>query len=421
MDPTERIDIDRFDIWLDELARGVANPAPDDTSDLAQAAIWLHQKGEHTMTSRLFQQRLASQLQPATSGDPLPAGEIPQLLRTPATVTNTAARLAPRRWMLAAAAIVLLALPLAILVPRWFDSAPSDATIPAPINGLAQSGTPVPCSVIPPATLEISGTPVNEAVLLATANRPYPNVPGAGGPVAFLEDLPSGPPASPEDVAAIQQTLAAFSTCIYERDLVNADALFSDDSFRRSNSDREQSFRVTMTPDPTVAWIPTPIRPLDALGAPITPVILRSNVLPDGRTGVLLEQDITGYGLQEYFILVQSDRGWLIDETVNVIPETRPSPEASPLPMAISAIDLQFQPSRIEIPADVDVTLVVTNDGQARKTFVIPDLVISEELPVGKTISVVVNAPKGVYEFYSDVPGQKAAGMKGWLIVIPRT
>lgn len=419
MDPTERIDIDRFDSWLDELARGFASPSPADASDLAHAARWLHEKGTRTMSSHSFQQRLAADLQPAIAGRAPAVTAAPAIPKPTRPVAAISVRATPRRWLLSAAAIALLALPLVVLLSRSFSRDTNGPIIPAPVNGLVQAGTPVPCSVAPPARLEISGTPVNDAILFANTNRPYPNAPGSGGPVLYQADLPTGPPASQDDVADIQQTLAMFAVCLYEGETDQLDAFFSDDSFRRSGLDRTDEPQPTVTPNPTLAWIPTPIRPLDDRVTPVTPVILQSNVLADGRVGVLLEQDITGYGLQEYFIMVRSERGWLIDEEVMVTPETQPSPEATSLTIPITAIDLQFQPSRIEIPADVDVTLVVTNQGQARKTFVIPELDIAEELPAGESITVVINAPKGVYEFYSDVSGQKAAGMSGWIVAIP--
>lgn len=372
------------------------------------------------MSSTPFQQQLDEQLRSLSASSAASLSQ-PIVSLPPRVRTATQVRANPRqRALMAAAAATLLMIPIMILAIRSYGSGSEGPSIPAPINGLAQlSGTPVPCSVVQPSTLEISGTPVNKAILLANANRPYPNVPGYSGPVMFQTDLPAGPPASPEDLSAIQRTLTMFATCLYERHFEGLDALFSDDTFRRTGSSRNETPLPMVTPNPTLAWIPTPVRPLDSRSAPVTPVIMRSNILPDGRVGVLLEEDIAGYGLQQYLILVQSERGWLIDEEVMVTTETRPSPEASSLTVAITAIDLQFQPSRVEITADIDFTLVITNAGQVRKTFVIPELGIDEELPVGETISVHIIAPKGVYEFYSDVPGQKAAGMQGLLIVIP--
>lgn len=316
-----------------------------------------------------------------------------------------------------AVAAVLIAIPMVILVIRSFGGGSDDPTIPAPMNGLAQSGTPVPCSIQQPASLAVSGTPEHEAILFPTGNDSYPNIPNSGGPVLFEKDLPTGPPIPSDDLPGIQHMLSSFATCIYEHDYASIEAFLSDDTFRRGGTNRDGG--VLATPVPATEGQATPINPLDSLTAPVTPVIISHNVLPDGRFGVLLEQDLSGFGLEEYVVLVDSDRGWLIDEAIYVSSRVDPSPEAASLTFAIHAIDLQFLPSRLEIPADVDVTIIVTNDGVARKTFVIPELGVKEELPAGETISVVVNAPKGVYEFYSDVPGQQAAGMKGLIIVLP--
>lgn len=419
MEPNDHVDIDGFDIWLDELARGIVSPAPTDSIDLAEAAIWLRKKGERTMISPSMQRRFDQQFLSMSTGGPS-APRQPITAQSPHTRTSSWTRpTSPRRALVAAVAVLLLALPIVVLAVRSFGSDPEGPSIPAPTNGLAQSGTPIPCNVVQPTTLEISGTPSHDPVLRTNGWAEMPNHSGYSVPALYIGDLPSGPPASAEDIGEIQRALAAFATCLYTRDFISADAFYSDDSFRRSGSNRQDSFRVTITPDPTLAVIPTPTRALDTLTAPIVPVIVRSNMLSDGRVGVLLEEDLSGRGLQEYIILVRSDRGWLIDEEIIVTSTPNPSPEASSLTIAIRAIDLQFQPSRIEITAGVDFTLVITNDGKVNKTFVIPELDIDEQLPAGETISVVVNAPKGVYEFHSDIPNQRAAGMQGLLIVIP--
>jgi hypothetical protein len=152
----------------------------------------------------------------------------------------------------------------------------------------------------------------------------------------------------------------------------------------------------------------------------VDPTIVASNVLPDGRVGVLIERDLWGYGLEHYYVFVDSPRGWLVDEEAAIAPDRElASPQPSVVMFKITAIDLKFEPSRIEFPADTDITIIVSNEGVARKTFVVPELAIDVELPPGEEVSVLVNAPKGVYEFSSDVPGQRAAGMEGLIIVLP--
>ena len=368
------------------------------------------------MVTSLFDRQLFFRLLPATPDGPVPKAplvtQFPPQPGAPARVTAS-----PKRGVLMAAAALLIAIPMAILAFRSFGGGSVDPTIPAPTNGLAQSATPVPCSVQQPTTLEVSGTPEHEAILFATGNDFYPNIPNSGGPVLFEKDLPTGPPIPSDELPGIQHMLASFATCLYERDYASIVAFLSDDMFRRDGVNRDGG--VQATPITANDGQATPMSPRDYLTEPVTPIIISHNVLPDGRYGVLLEQDLSGFGLKEYFILVDSDRGWLIDESIYVSSRVDPSPESEELTFAIHAIDLQFLPSRLEIPADVDVTVIVTNDGMARKTFVIPELGIDEELPAGETISVIVNAPKGVYQFYSDVPGQQAAGMKGLIIVLP--
>lgn len=418
MDPTDAIDLDGFDTWLDQLALGIASPAPADAAELGQAAAWLQEKGQHIMASPSFERRLLAQLLPVPAvghgSSEVPTKVFPALPRTSAQPL-----LNHRHRALMVATALLIAIPMMVVAIGSLGDGSNESTIPAPSNGLAQSGTPVSCSVEQPSTLTISGTPEHEAILIPNTNRPYPNVPGAGGPVLYEEDLPTGHPIDSDELPGIQRMLTTFAACLYAKDYASVDALFSDDSFRRAGVNRMAE--IQGTPAPTADGLGTPVDPLRNLTAPVHPVIISHNVLPDGRVGVLLEQDLQGYGLEQYFILVKSDRGWLVDEVVNVTSEPHPSPEASSLTMVIEAIDLQFIPSNVQIPADVDVTLVVTNTGKARKTFVVSELDINQELPAGETISVVVNAPKGVYEFYSDVPGQQAAGMKGWLVVIPES
>ncbi len=418
MEPTDAIDIDGFDHWLDLLAQGITSPVPSDASHLAQAATWLHQKGQRTMVSSSFDRKLVGQLRPANA-DSASSSAPPDAVFPPRLRASRRATLSPWRRALLAAAFLLLAIPMMILAVRSFGSGGSDdPTITAPMNGLAQVGTPVPCSIQQPTTLEIVGTPEHEAILFATGNDFYPNIPGAGGPVLFENELPTGPPIPSDDLPEIQHMLASLAMCLYDRNYASIDAFLSDDMFRRDGANRDGG--VLATPIPATDGRATPIDLRDYLMEPVTPVIVSHNVLADGRYGVLLDQDLTGFGLKQYFILVNSDRGWLIDESIYVSSRVDPSPEAASLTFAINAIDLQFLPSRIEIPADVNVTVIVTNDGMARKTFVVPELGVREELPVGESISVVVNAPKGVYEFYSDVPGQRAAGMSGFIIVLPQ-
>jgi nitrite reductase (NO-forming) len=97
------------------------------------------------------------------------------------------------------------------------------------------------------------------------------------------------------------------------------------------------------------------------------------------------------------------------------------SPNAAAPPAAtavdITAGDIFFEPKKVTIPANTDVTFTISNQGVAAHNFSIDALKISVDLPPGETKEVVVNAPPGTYEYYCNVPGHKEAGMVGTLTV----
>jgi Cu-Zn family superoxide dismutase len=87
-------------------------------------------------------------------------------------------------------------------------------------------------------------------------------------------------------------------------------------------------------------------------------------------------------------------------------------------PITVTAHDIFFDPKEITIPADTDVTIIIPNEGAALHDFVIDELGIDAgDIPPGETVEVVINAPAGEYEYYCSVPGHKAAGMLGTLVV----
>jgi len=113
-------------------------------------------------------------------------------------------------------------------------------------------------------------------------------------------------------------------------------------------------------------------------------------------------------------------------------PESSPeaSPEASPgaSPVAgneveIGAYDIYFDLKEVEIKADKETTIKVTNHGVTQHTFVINDHK-NENLPFddiklvidpGKTEETKLKAPAGKYYFWCDIPGHEAAGMFGYV------
>lgn len=101
--------------------------------------------------------------------------------------------------------------------------------------------------------------------------------------------------------------------------------------------------------------------------------------------------------------------------------DATPCPEATPGAggegVSVEAGDIYFAPEEITIPADTDVTVTISNVGMTLHTFTIDELDIDIEIEPGATGEATINAPAGEYEYYCSVPGHRAAGQVGILIV----
>ena len=99
-----------------------------------------------------------------------------------------------------------------------------------------------------------------------------------------------------------------------------------------------------------------------------------------------------------------------------------PSPPSAASPttqaataVTIETIDLAYDPCEVTIPSSTPVTITLRNTGSAVHGFVIDALGIDEQIAPGAVAIVTIDVPPGEYEFYSDVPGQRQAGMVGRL------
>ena len=68
---------------------------------------------------------------------------------------------------------------------------------------------------------------------------------------------------------------------------------------------------------------------------------------------------------------------------------------------------------------DGKVTVALTNHDLFWHTFTIDRLHVSIEVPVAGRRQVTFSAPPGTYVFYCAIPGHRAAGMEGTLVVDP--
>jgi plastocyanin len=83
--------------------------------------------------------------------------------------------------------------------------------------------------------------------------------------------------------------------------------------------------------------------------------------------------------------------------------------------------EFRFDPSDVTIPANTDVTITLKNEGSTLHNFSIDKLKISQDVQVGQTQTVKINAPAGDYQFYCDQPGHKEGGMVGTLHVVNKS
>lgn len=333
MDPIERIDIDSFDVWLDQMVRGAAIPAPENAVEPAEAAVWLEQKGKQIVSRSLFGKQLIAQLQHVGTNSSEAANALPSTQRLRRRVSSHEPANVSRRALAATAAALLIMLPALILLVRFFDGGSDEPTIPAPVSGLAQFEAVTTCTVDQPENMALVGTPTNENLLNATIDVEIPETEGMPTSVpAMLErDLPTGPPPPDADVEEATTVLDTLAACMREGDFVTAEGLLGDDYFLRMGMTRAQSATVQAG------------SPLTAVDSP-EPKIVDARSLPNGRIGILLEHDLWNFELQQFFVFVRSDHGWQIDEVVFVT--TKPA-LGTPSPVAVTS---SSSSSRIEKP-----------------------------------------------------------------------
>ena len=103
---------------------------------------------------------------------------------------------------------------------------------------------------------------------------------------------------------------------------------------------------------------------------------------------------------------------------VKTPPPPTPAAETTPSPLLVSMSsgNMFFNPNKVTAQVNQKVTINFSNSGF--HTFVIDALGVEVDLK-GKDTATITFTPtkKGTFEFYCDVPGHKAAGMFGTLVV----
>ena len=88
-----------------------------------------------------------------------------------------------------------------------------------------------------------------------------------------------------------------------------------------------------------------------------------------------------------------------------------PAVEGAP-DVALTAVDIDFQPDVLELTAGEPTNVTVTNAGEAEHDFTFEEAGVHVNVDPGtsQTTSVVVDEP-GTYKAFCSVPGHAAAGM----------
>jgi uncharacterized cupredoxin-like copper-binding protein len=86
-------------------------------------------------------------------------------------------------------------------------------------------------------------------------------------------------------------------------------------------------------------------------------------------------------------------------------------------PIALTMVDIAFDPKRFSVPAESNVALTLTNDGALPHNFSVDALGIDVDVAAGANGEATITGAAGTYEYYCDIPGHKEAGMVGTLIV----
>ena len=89
---------------------------------------------------------------------------------------------------------------------------------------------------------------------------------------------------------------------------------------------------------------------------------------------------------------------------------------ASPA-QTVVGVDIAWEPEAFTIPAGAETVVNLPNEGASIHNFAIDELGIDVDMPPGETVTALINAAAGSYEYYCNVPGHKEAGMVGTLTV----
>jgi len=106
------------------------------------------------------------------------------------------------------------------------------------------------------------------------------------------------------------------------------------------------------------------------------------------------------------------------DPAATTSPSAAPSAQA--VDLEVTARDLSFTPTELDIPAVGTTRIILRNQGFVVHNLTVDALEIQAVAPRGGVAEVTLtDPPPGTYEFYCSVSGHREAGMAGTLVVSP--
>lgn len=130
-----------------------------------------------------------------------------------------------------------------------------------------------------------------------------------------------------------------------------------------------------------------------------------------------------GIGLTSVLAKQDSDKDKDSTPASSPVASPNASPMASPAAdnteITVLAEDIKFDKTELRIPANTDVKITLKNEGMLDHDLRIDefDFQIGDPMGSGEEETKTLNAEKGEYDYYCTVPGHRAAGMEGKLIV----
>jgi hypothetical protein len=221
----------------------------------------------------------------------------------------------------------------------------------------------------------------------------------AGAPA---ELLPTGAPASDQQVAEVTETVQQLIDCVADGNAEKLSSLFSDDYWRRMNF-----MGLDYNASNAYAYAPL-VRPSSDRVPPM-PLIDDVIVLPDGRLAAAL---IPSFGRQsreafDYYVFVESNGVLLIDEAVH-------SSDRPELDLTVN--DEGFSDTTLLVTSG-KTDLVLTNTGTVTHSIVIPELNIRIEVEPGASGTATIVYEEATVDFSSDMPTDTAPAFSGTLTI----